>query len=108
MLFAGERLMAVRYFGETTVRAPSDRRGILAAQVELTREAGIFVEPAAACAWAGLRKDAPMLISRFGEDVPVCVLLTGTGFKDMAVFEGRVALPPPIANSVEAVEARFA
>jgi threonine synthase len=101
--------MAVRYIGETDGWATQvTDEEILAAQVELTREAGIFVEPAAACAWAGLRKDAPMLISRFGEDVPVCVLLTGTGFKDMAVFEGRVALPPPIANSVEAVEARFA
>ena len=31
------------------------------------------------------------------------VLLTGTGFKDMAVFQGKVALPEAIDNSVEAV-----
>ena len=48
-----------------------------------------------------------MLREKFGEEVSVCVLLTGPGFKDMAVFEGRVELPSPIENSVEAVIARF-
>jgi len=39
--------------------------------------------------------------------VSVCVLLTGTGFKDMAVFNGRVALPASIENSIEAMVQRF-
>ncbi len=100
--------MAVRYIKESAGWATEvTDEEILDAQMELTREAGIFVEPAAACAWAGLRKDSEMLRERFGEDVSVCALLTGTGFKDMAVFEGRVAIPEPIENSVEAVERRF-
>lgn len=77
---------------------------ILSAQTELTGEAGIFVEPAAACAFAAFKKDAPMLKEKFGDDVKVNVLLTGTGFKDMAVFNGRVSLPEPIENSVDAVK----
>jgi threonine synthase len=75
--------------------------------MELASEAGIFVEPAAACAWAGVRKDSKMLVEKFGKDVEVCTLLTGTGFKDMAVFEGRVSIPEAIENSVEAVRERF-
>lgn len=100
--------MAVRYINESDGWATEvTDEEILDAQMELTREAGIFVEPAAACAWAGLRKDSEMLKERFGKDVSVCALLTGTGFKDMAVFEGRVSIPVPIENSVEAVERRF-
>lgn len=100
--------MAVRYITETEGWTTEVQDAeILDAQMELTREAGVFVEPAAACAWAGFRKDAGMLKQRFGEDVSVCVLLTGTGFKDMAVFDGRVTLPQSIENSVEAVVQRF-
>ncbi len=80
---------------------------ILSAQLELTSDAGIFVEPAAACAWAGCRKDSDKLKETFGPDVSVCVLLTGTGFKDMAVFNGRVSIPPAIDNSIPAMVKRF-
>jgi threonine synthase len=80
---------------------------ILDAQFELAKEAGIFVEPAAACAWAALRSDSEMLREKFGEEVEVCCLLTGTGFKDMAVFEGKVSIPEAIDNSKEAVRRRF-
>lgn len=100
--------MAVRYINETDGWATEVTDAeILDAQMELTSQAGIFVEPAAACAWAGIRKDAELLKKRYGNDVSVCVLLTGTGFKDMAVFEGRVSLPASIENSVDAVIARF-
>jgi threonine synthase len=100
--------MAVRYINETDGWATEVTDAeILDAQMELTSQAGIFVEPAAACAWAGIRKDADLLKKRYGSDVSVCVLLTGTGFKDMAVFEGRVSLPASIENSVDAVIARF-
>ena len=100
--------MAVRYINETNSWATqvSDEE-ILESQLELTREAGIFVEPAAACAWAGFVKDSNKLKEKYGKDVEVCVLLTGIGFKDMAVFTGRVTLPPSIENSVQAVHERF-
>lgn len=100
--------MAVRYIDESEAWATVvDDSEILDAQLELVRESGTFVEPAAACAWAGLRHDAPMLIEKYGKDVSVCCLLTGSGFKDMKVFEGRASVPEAIENSVEAVVKRF-
>ncbi|MBR4427166.1 MAG: pyridoxal-phosphate dependent enzyme [Spirochaetales bacterium] len=80
---------------------------ILDAQMSLVHDSGIFVEPASSAAWAALLKDRDMLIKRFGSDVSVCVLLTGIGFKDMAVFDGRVKMPQSIENSKEAVIERF-
>ncbi len=100
--------MAVRYINESEGWATEvEDSDILDAQLELTREAGIFVEPAAACAWAAMKADHTMLVERFGEDVDVCVLLTGSGFKDMAVFKDSVAIPQAIENSVLAVRKRF-
>ena len=100
--------MAVRYIDETQGWATEvTDEEILEAQLELTKDAGIFVEPAAACAFAGIQKDAEKLLREFGKDVSVCVLLTGSGFKDMAVFDGRVTLPASIDNSVDAVMKRF-
>ena len=80
---------------------------ILDAQMSLVHDSGIFVEPASSAAWAALIKDKDMLIKRFGRDVNVCVLLTGIGFKDMAVFDGRVSMPSSIENSAQAVIDRF-
>ena len=73
-------------------------------QIELTSLAGVLAEPAAACAYASLLKDRDHLVSVLGEDADVVVLLTGTGFKDMKAFDGRVKLPEPIENSVEEVK----
>ncbi|WP_320130623.1 pyridoxal-phosphate dependent enzyme [uncultured Sphaerochaeta sp.] len=96
--------MAVRYIKECKGWATEvEDTEIFEAQLELTREAGIFVEPAAACAWAGVVKDSKMLLEKFGKEVSVCTLLTGTGFKDMAAFAGRVSIPEAIENSKEAV-----
>ena len=72
---------------------------ILQAQRLLCSQAGLFVEPASACAYAALLKDCGSI----GGGEKATVLLTGTGFKDMAVFQGKVALPEAIDNSVEAV-----
>ncbi len=80
---------------------------ILDAQMSLVHDSGIFVEPASSAAWAAFVKDREMLEKRFGSDVSVCVLLTGIGFKDMAVFDGRVSMPASIENSVDAVIRRF-
>lgn len=80
---------------------------ILDAQMDLVHDSGIFVEPASATAWAALNKDKEMLKERYGEDASICVLLTGIGFKDMAVFDGRVKMPEAIENSAQAVIDRF-
>lgn len=80
---------------------------ILDAQMDLVHDSGIFVEPASATAWAALNKDKAMLKEKYGEDASICVLLTGIGFKDMAVFDGRVKMPEAIENSAQAVIDRF-
>ena len=80
---------------------------ILDAQMKLVHDSGIFVEPASATAWAALEKDSAMIKERFGSNASICVLLTGIGFKDMAVFDGRVTMPQSIANSEQAVIDRF-
>ena len=80
-------------------------QAILDSQLVLTSLAGVLAEPAAACAYAALEKDRDHLISELGTDAEVTVLLTGTGFKDMKAFDGRVSIPPAIENSVEAVRA---
>lgn len=100
--------MAVRYLKECdgwTVEV--DDQEIFKAQMELVRESGTFVEPAAACAWAGFVKDRDHLKGSYGKDVHACVLLTGTGFKDMAAFNGEVSMPASIENSVQAMLKRF-
>lgn len=80
---------------------------ILDAQMSLVHDSGVFAEPASSAAWAALVKDKDNLVKRFGKNVEVCVLLTGTGFKDMAVFDGRVTMPKAIENSKDAVIKRF-
>ena len=81
----------------------SDER-ILDSQLELTRESGVLAEPAAATAFAALEADRDHLVGVLGENASVVVLLTGSGFKDMKVFDNRISLPEPIENSVEAVK----
>lgn len=80
-----------------------DDEAIVQAQLELAKEAGIFVEPAAATSWAALVKDREVLINELGEEAETTVLLTGIGFKDMAVFSGRVTVPESVEPNLDAV-----
>ncbi len=94
--------MAVRYINESNGWATEvTDEAILAAQLELGSEAGIFAEPAAACAWAAFKKDAEE--GKINKDAEVVVLLTGIGFKDMASVEGSVSVPESIEPTVEAL-----
>jgi len=100
--------MAVKYIKATKGWCTTvDDKEIFASQMELVRESGIFVEPAAACAWAAYTKDSKKLIKEFGANARVCILLTGTGFKDMKAFENKVKIPTSIENSKQAVLDRF-
>ncbi len=67
------------------------------AQAELCKESGLFVEPSSAAAWAGFRKDMPNL----DPGSRVVVLLTGTGFKDIAAAEKLVSLPDACAPDLD-------
>lgn len=100
--------MAVRYIKESDgYSVEVDDEEISTGQMELVRESGTFVEPAAACAWAGFVHDRENRIKRFGKQASTCVLLTGIGFKDMKAFTDKVAIPPAIENSVEAMLSHF-
>jgi threonine synthase len=92
--------MAMRFLSETKGRAieVSDQE-IQAAQAELAREAGLFVEPSAAAAWAGFLRDGHSLDA----GSPVVVLLTGTGFKDTAAAEKLVSMPAPCPADLDSV-----
>ncbi|MEJ2759295.1 MAG: hypothetical protein P8046_12510 [Anaerolineales bacterium] len=66
---------------------------------------GIFSEPAAATAFAGLRKAlADGLIS---PDDPTLVLLTGSGLKDVKAAMKAAGEAPVIAPNLEALQAFF-
>ena len=77
---------------------------IAAAQAELAREGGIFVEPSSAAAWAGFLRDHGNVDRR----ARVVVLLTGTGFKDLAAAEKLVSLPtacePRLESALETLK----
>jgi threonine synthase len=73
---------------------------IAEAQFSLSGEAGVFVEPAAAAAYAGFEKDKDHIDP--GEKV--VVLLTGTGFKDLSALEKRVSIPPSAEPRIEDIE----
>ncbi|HET6439310.1 MAG TPA: threonine synthase [Anaeromyxobacter sp.] len=74
---------------------------ILAAQQLLARTTGIFAEPAAAAALAGLERlqAGP---GRFGAAERVVLLVTGHGLKDVEAPLSRISLPDPIEPTLDA------
>ncbi len=77
---------------------------ILAAIPRLARLTGVFAEPAAAAALAGL--EAALAEGLLDRDERIVLMVTGTGLKDVAA--ARRALPPlvPVEPTLEAVERR--
>ena len=76
---------------------------ILAAIPEIARGAGVFAEPAASCAWAGLKKAARDGVVKPDETV-VC-MCTGNGLKDVASARKVAGDPLPVENNVAAAMA---
>jgi threonine synthase len=76
---------------------------ILAAIPEMARFAGVFAEPAAACAWACLKKMAAKDDVRPDERV-VC-LVTGSGLKDIASARKSAGEPVVINPALDAADA---
>jgi threonine synthase len=73
---------------------------ILEAIAELGR-AGLFAEPAAAAAWAGLRR--ALAESLVAAEEPVMVLLTGSGLKDVGAAQRAAPAAPVIEPSLPAL-----
>lgn len=76
---------------------------ILGAIPEIARGAGVFAEPAASCAWAGLKKAAREGLLQ-PEETVVC-MCTGNGLKDIASARKAAGEPTPVANDVAAAMA---
>ncbi len=94
-------LAAVRETGGAYLRVTDEE--ILAAIPTVARNTGVFVEPAAAAAYAGLEK--AVTEGMVDPDERVVVLLTGSGLKDIASAMKTVPQPPVIEPTLEAVKA---
>lgn len=94
-------LAAVRETDGAYLRVSDEE--ILAAIPTVARNTGVFVEPAAAAAYAGLEK--AVAEGMVDPDERVVVLLTGSGLKDIASAMKTVPEPPVVAPDLEAVKA---
>ena len=92
-------LRAVSQTGGAYVTVSDEQ--ILAAIAELGLF-GIFAEPAAAAAFAGLRKAVESGLIKCGD--PILVLSTGSGLKDVKAAQQAVAPAPVIQPTLEAVK----
>lgn len=70
---------------------------IIRAQAELSRNTGLFTEPAGAAAFAGFQKAA----SALDPNAVVVVLTTGNGLKDSASATQGIEVPEQLVNSVD-------
>jgi threonine synthase len=87
--------LCLRRYGGRAVEVTDGE--IRAAQAQLAKDAGLFVEPSSAAAWAGFLKDRADVDPRLS----VVVLLTGTGFKDVKAAENLVSMPAPCRADLE-------
>ncbi|KAL0220424.1 hypothetical protein RCL1_000278 [Eukaryota sp. TZLM3-RCL] len=90
-----DRFRAVRCVKETkgeVVLVPE--ADILSAIPELASKAGVFAEPAAALAYAGLKVGVSKGL--IPGDAEVVVLSTGSGLKDVAAVQSVVTIPKPV------------
>ncbi|MBI2572085.1 MAG: threonine synthase [Candidatus Schekmanbacteria bacterium] len=96
-------LMDLAESGGDAVLVPEDE--VVAAIGALARGSGVFAEPAAATAYAGLLVARRQGLIDAGERV--VVLITGSGLKDVRAAARGVVRPPAVAPLIEAVDAIF-
>lgn len=92
-------LRALSESGGTAISVTDEE--IVSAMLLLSREAGVFAEPAGATGLAGLRAAIEQGI--IGRDETVAVLVTGSGLKDPSSLDGALDIAD-IPADVEAVE----
>jgi len=78
---------------------------ILQAIGEVAKGAGVFGEPAAVTAFAGLKK--AVFENKIPKDGVVVVLITGNGLKDVAAAMKKVGEPRLISPEPKALETLF-
>lgn len=101
--FPRDGLKAIRAVQETGGEAitVSDSE-ILAAQHKLASSSGIFAEPAASAAFAGMIKACQQ--GRLGGGDRVAVLITGSGLKDIAAAQKSIVVPKAVEPTMEGFE----
>jgi threonine synthase len=87
-----------QYNGESVTVTDEE---ILQASVQLSGSAGIFTEPAAAAAFAGLLNFARS--GRIPHGSKNVVLLTGSGLKDLASVQSQIHLPVPVDPDIRSL-----
>lgn len=92
-------LEQIRASGGCGVTVPDD--AIVSSIARLARYTGVFAEPAAAAALAGL--EAALAGGSVGRDERVVLLITGTGLKDVPAASRAISRPEPIAPRLDAV-----
>jgi len=93
-------LAAVKETGGAWIKVSDDE--ILAEIPVLGRNAGVFAEPAGACALAGLRRALAQGIT--SPDERIVVLVTGNGLKDIASARKSVGEPYVVDANLQSVQ----
>jgi threonine synthase len=83
-----------------------DDEAIVAAIGRLAASTGVFAEPAAAAALAGL--EAALEVGLVDRDERVVLLITGSGLKDVPSAARAVAFPEPVEPDLEAIASALA
>lgn len=96
-------LRAVRASGGAGVLVPDE--AILDAIGQLARSTGVFAEPAAAAALAGL--EVALGEGLVDRDERVVLMVTGTGLKDVPAAARRVTVPAAVPPCVSSLESLF-
>ncbi|MCF6365679.1 MAG: hypothetical protein L3J35_05690 [Bacteroidales bacterium] len=72
---------------------------IISASAELSKNTGLFAEPAAATAFAGITNY--MIMNKLEADSNNVVLLTGSGLKDLKSVQSVISIPDAVEPDVE-------
>jgi threonine synthase len=91
-----------QYGGETVTVADDE---ITAASASLSKNTGLFAEPAAATAFAGMMKY--YRLGRIEKGSSNVVLLTGSGLKDLKSIQGLLNMPEAITPTIENLKRIF-
>jgi threonine synthase len=75
---------------------------ILTASLDLSKKTGIFSEPAAVAAYAGMLKYSKE--KKIAEGEKVVVLLTGSGLKDLNSVQSKIEIPASVKPDINAVD----
>lgn len=87
-----------QYYGETAVVSDEE---IMLASGMLSKNSGIFTEPAAAAAFAGMLQQWKE--EKINAGAKVLVLLTGCGLKDLNAVQSQIKMPEPVAPQLNAI-----